>query len=265
MMKTHRSSPVPYAERFTQQSAVAAYESEEYASGSYSSSIWQLQQPRLKEIISRFKTGAHHPVRLLDFACGSGRILSFVEGLVDTAEGVDISTSMSEAAQQRCMSATIRVGDILKEPGLLQPPYDIITSFRFLLNVENPIRRSALHRLREVIRTPGGLLLVNVHGNSRSLRHPAIAWKRWRMRHASATANSEIMLNEMSPLDAKRLLSESGFEVVQMLGFGLAPPTLYRTPIRNMAAALDSFFANRGWLAEQSVDLLFVCRPRMTT
>ena len=115
-----------------------------------------------------YMTGTHHPVRLLDFACGSGRILSFVEGLVSTAEGVDISTGMAEVAQQRCTSATIRVGNILEDPGLLQPPYDIITCFRFLLNVENSIRRSSLRRLREVIRTPGGLLLINIHGNSRS-------------------------------------------------------------------------------------------------
>ena len=45
------------------------------------------------------------------------------------------------------------------------------------------------------------------------------------------------MLNELSPAGAQRLLAESGFEIVRQFGFGLLPPTLYRTPLRRAAAA----------------------------
>jgi hypothetical protein len=102
------------------------------------------------------------------------------------------------------------------------------------------------------------MLLVNVHGNSHSLRHPAIAWRRWRERGGK----TDTMLNEMSPAAARRLLAESGFEVVRQFGFGILPPTLYRTPLRRVAAAVDRTFAGEDFLRNWSIDLLFVCRPR---
>jgi len=264
MMKQEPSSSIPYSNRFQSSSDVAAYESEEYSATSYSSCIWRLQQPVLAAALARF--GAQHQgqdLRLLDFACGSGRILSFIEGLVAHATGVDISAGMAEVARQKCKKAEVRVGDILQQRELLQGPYDVITSFRFLLNVESDLRHKALRRLREVIRAPDGLLVVNVHGNSSSLRHPAIWWKRRQKKSAPAAPDiAPLMLNEMSLAETRTLLSDCGFEVVEMLGFGVLPPTLYRTPLRGLALAVDRFFAERRWLTSWSVDLMFICRPK---
>lgn len=261
-MKPETPLSPAYSNRFQKKTDVESYEAQEYGTDSYASCIWRLQQPVLQEILVATGKEAGAKLRLLDFACGSGRILSFVESFVDSAEGVDISAGMVALAHQKCRKSVLRVGDILREPELLRSPYDIITSFRFLLNVEDEIRRKALHRLREVIRTPGGRLIVNVHGNSRSLRHPAIVWNRWRQRRASGGRSVEIMLNEMSLSQTRRLLAAAGFEVVQLLGFGVMPPTLYRTPLRGLARAVDSFFAARRWCPAWSVDLLLVCRPK---
>ena len=88
------------------------------------------------------------------------------------------------------MSGELRsllVGDILARPELLQNNYDLISCFRFLLNVEPEMRSRVLQRLREALRAPDGRLLVNIHGNSRSLRHPAIVWRRWRTSSSSAS------------------------------------------------------------------------------
>jgi SAM-dependent methyltransferase len=262
-MKQETSASISYSNRFQNAADVEAYEGQEYSARSYSSCIWRLQQPVLARILKEFRaTRPGQSVRLLDFACGTGRILSFVEGLVESASGVDISAEMAELARRKCQKAEVRVGDILSQPELLAPPYDAITSFRFLLNVEHELRVKALRRLREVICTPGGLLVVNVHGNSRSLRHPAIWWKRRRQKQSVPTTGGPIMLNEMSPVEARTLLADCGFEVVQMLGFGILPPTFYRTPLRGLALAVDRSFANRRWLANWSVDLMFVCRPK---
>jgi SAM-dependent methyltransferase len=264
MMKQEPASSISYSNRFQSSSDVAAYESEEYSAASYSSCIWRLQQPVVTTVLTQFS--ARQPgqsLRLLDFACGSGRILSFIEGQVAHATGVDISAGMAEVARQKCKKAEVRVGDILQQQELLQGPYDVITSFRFLLNVESDLRHKALRRLREVIRTPDGLLVVNVHGNSRSLRHPAIWWKRRRQNSTRATSGTaSLMLNEMSLAETRTLLNDCGFEVVEVFGFGVLPPTLYRTPLRGLALAVDRFFAERRWLTNWSVDLMFVCRPK---
>jgi SAM-dependent methyltransferase len=246
-----------YADRFQAKDEVVSYDTKEYGAGSYSSRIWELQLPQLKEILRQHQAELGHPLRLLDFACGTGRVLSAIEPEVASADGVDISAEMLAVAQKKCTKARLQVGDILAQPELLQNGYDVITAFRFLLNVEPELRRHVLRRLREVISVPDGLLVVNVQGNSRSLRHPAILWRRWReRRHRTNT-----MLNEMSPGETRALFSECGFEVVSQFGFGILPPNFYRTPMRDLAFAFDKTLAgNRRW-NDRAVDMLFVCRP----
>jgi ubiquinone/menaquinone biosynthesis C-methylase UbiE len=180
-----------------------------------------------------------------------------VESLVDAAEGVDISEPMVARARTKCRQAQFKVGDILAQPELLQKNYDLITTFRFLLNVEPAQRQRVLRKLREVVREPDGLLVLNVHGNSRSLRHPAIVWRRWRERSRPTGA----MLNEMSSAETKALLRECGFRVVRQFGFGMLPPTLYRTPLRGLAAALDKLFAGDNLWRDCSIDMMFICEP----
>lgn len=247
-----------YSQRFQDAAAVADYESKEYGTGSYSSCIWRLQLPILHQIISDFRRGrAGRPMRLLDFACGTGRVISGLEPLVDEATGIDISPNMVGVARGKCRSAQLHVGDILTQPDLLAGPYDVVTAFRFLLNVEPDLRRRALERLRSMFREPDGLLLVNVHGNSRSLRHPAIVWHRWRERARPTGA----MLNEMSPGESAKLLQECGFQIVTRYGFGMLPPTFYRTPLQKLVAVADrSLAGENGWSAF-AIDMLYVCRP----
>ena len=248
--------PVNYADRFQAPAAVAAYETSEYGADSYSTLVWDWQRPVLEKIIADFRHTQARPVRLLDFACGTGRVISVLESLADAATGVDISENMVAIARQKCRAARLLVGDILTQPEILQPPYDVITSFRFLLNVEPELRQRVLKILREALR-PDGLLVVNVHGNARSMRHPAIVWRRWRER----TRQTGEMLNEMSPAETKKLLRECGFQIVRQFGFGMLPPTLYRTPLRGVTAAVDKFFAGDNRWRDCSIDLLFVCRP----
>ncbi len=245
-----------YSQRFQAAADVADYESKEYAAGSYSSCIWNLQRPIVEKIITDFRSGHQGPVRLLDFACGTGRVISRLEPLVDEASGIDISPNMVEVARGKCRSARLQVGDILTQPELLSGRYDLITSFRFLLNVEPDMRLRALQRLRTVLQ-PDGLLIVNVHGNSRSLRHPAILWRRWRERSQPSGA----MLNEMSPGETARLFRESGFQIVSRYGFGMLPPTFYRTPLRKLVAVADRSLAGKNAWSACSIDMLFVCRP----
>lgn len=249
--------PVHYSDRFQEPGSVANYETKEYGPGSYSSSIWDLQRPVLEKILADFRRTQSGPVRLLDFACGTGRVISCLEPLVDEAEGIDVSENMVAVARGKCRLARLQVGDILAQPELLQKPFDVITGFRFLLNAEPELRRRMLRRLREVLRRPDGLLVVNVHGNSRSLRHPAIIWRRWRER----TEKNGVMLNEMSPAETKALLRGCGFQIVRQFGFGMLPPTLYRTPLRGAVAAFDKSFAGENRWSGCSIDMMYLCHP----
>jgi len=246
-----------YSNRFQDQAAVESYETKEYGPTSYSSLVWQWQRPVVEKIIADFKLTRKTPVRLLDFACGTGRVLACIESLVDRAEGVDISEQMASLARSKCRAAQVKVGDILSNPALLSDKYDLVTTFRFLLNVEPALRRLVLKKLREVMSGPDAILILNVHGNSRSLRHPAIVWRRWRERSHPVGD----MLNEMSPPETKALLQECGFKIVRQFGFGVLPPTLYRTPLRTPAAAVDKLLAGENVWRNCSIDMMFVCQP----
>ncbi len=249
--------PVNYSDRFQKKEAVAAYDAGEYGAGSYSSFIWDLERPVLEKIVADFRRTRSGPVRLLDFACGTGRVIASLERLVDAAEGIDISENMVAVAREKCRRARLQVGDVLSQPELLQKPYDVITSFRFLLNAEPALRSRVLKKLRAVLREPDGLLAVNVHGNSRSLRHPAVVWRRWRER----TKKTGAMLNEMSPAETEELLRENGFQIVRRLGFGMLPPAFYRTALRGAAGAVDKFFAGENGWSRCSIDMMFICQP----
>ncbi|MGC9942979.1 MAG: class I SAM-dependent methyltransferase [Verrucomicrobiota bacterium] len=248
---------ISYSARFQTKDAVESYDAQEYAAGGYSASIWQLQRPFVENFLSNFRRLKTRPNRLLDFACGTGRVLACVEQFADKADGIDISENMIAVARTKCRHAQLQVGDILASPELLQKDYDVITCFRLLLNLEPEMRGRILRQLRSVIKA-SGRLLVNVHGNSRSSRHPAIVWRRWRER----TQKTGAMLNEMSPAETERLLWECGFQIVRKFGFGILPPLFYRTALRPAAFAIDSFLAGENGLKNWSVDIIYICRPR---
>jgi SAM-dependent methyltransferase len=249
---------ISYSERFQQQDAVESYEAKEYAAGGYSARIWQLQRPAVEKFMADLRSAQNGKLRLLDFACGTGRVLACVEEFADTADGIDISEKMVAVARTKCRRAQLQVGDVLVQPELLQKNYDVITCFRLLLNLEPELRAKILQQLRRAIREPDGRLLINVHGNSHSLRHPAIVWRRRRER----AKKSDVMSNEMSPAETEKLLWENGFRIVRKIGFGILPPGFYRTPLRRAAFAADKFFAGENAWSRWSVDILFVCAPR---
>ena len=258
-MTTPPANPASYAKRFQAPEDVSAYETKEYGAGSYSSRVWQWQRPVVEQIIRDFRKAQAGPVRLLDFACGTGRVLAVLEPLVDGAVGVDISEGMAAVARTKCRSAQVRVGDILTQPAILgQDAFEVISCFRFVLNAEPKLRLQVLRQLRAVLRQPQGVLLVNVHGNAHSLRHPAIAWKR----RGKRTPGPEEMLNEMTPGEVEALLSAAGFTIARRFGFGIMPPTFYRTPLRGLAERVDRSLAGENGWWRQSIDLLYVCRGK---
>src|ERR1700760_3165464 len=96
-----------YSQRFQHGEAVAAYETKEYGAESYSTRIWQMQRPVVEQILADFKSRHSGSLQLLDFACGTGRVLACVETLADTADGIDISESMVSVARTKCHRARL--------------------------------------------------------------------------------------------------------------------------------------------------------------
>lgn len=239
-----------YASRFRDREEVLHYESVEYAANSYASHIWNLQKPTLTEIIKRHEPASNS--RLLDFACGTGRVLSFVENLVDHSDGIDISPEMAEVARTKCSKANIVVGDILSEPDLVSGDYDFVTMFRFLLNTEHEMRYKILRKVRKRLVNKKGVLIANVHGNTTSARYAALTYRKF--------VHGETH-SQLSRPQIYRMFEETGYEVVSEYGFGLLPPLLYRTFLSGVSKSFDACASRLPLLLPISIDLLYVCRP----
>ena len=238
-------------ERFPASVEVAAEDQNDGSLNAYSACIWELQQPLLAGILRRHQSELRHPLTLLDFACGTGQVLSRVESLALFADGIDLSADAIAVARTRCKLARLQAGNMLTEPGLLKSSYDVITAFRFLSDAQPDVRRQVLRRFREIISVPHGLLVIDVHGHSRSWRHSTLE-------HAGRPGAT---LPEMSPAETRRLLWGCGFQIVHQYGFGILPDALYRTPLRHAAFAVDRLCAARRWSRDWAMNLTFVCRP----
>ncbi|GAB2727999.1 class I SAM-dependent DNA methyltransferase [Streptomyces bullii] len=229
-----------YETRFADEKRVESY-ARQYDEGSYDDHVWRLERPVLLDVLRRERVRRGR-LRVLDFACGTGRILRALEEVADELTGVDISDEMTKRAAEASPQALIRTGCVLTED-LLAGPYEAATVFRFLLNAPEEVRLPVLRKIREHLE-PGGLLVLNNHGHSPSLRSIAVRVPKSRPERP----------NELRHRDVVELLHASGFRVEARRGFSAFPPVLHRnlpaaalrradavacrTPLRKMTGGL---------------------------
>src|SRR5687768_3379117 len=101
------------------------YDAELFSPGSFDAAMWEREQRLLDRIVQQ-----HVPRResYLDFACGTGRVLSYVERHFTTAVGLDISETMLAVARDRARIASLVQGDATRNPAVLdERRFDFIT------------------------------------------------------------------------------------------------------------------------------------------
>jgi predicted TPR repeat methyltransferase len=238
-----------YSRLFSSPTAAHHYDSVIYAEGSHDSCLWQLEREWLTREFARLAPGMD-TYSYLDYACGTGRVLSTFSELVAQSMGVDASASMLIRAREAANTASLICGDLADDASLLLGRnFDLITTFRFVLNAEVEIRERVL-RLLACHLTIRGLLVLNVHGNRHSIRHLGVARdKRLGVSHC-----------EMSIPEARALIQRAGLEILSWRGFGLMPARAYRTAMRTMAMSVDDYSSGAWPLTLLGQDLVFICR-----
>src|ERR1700677_4590820 len=118
-----------YSEHFQNTAEAAQYETGEYAPGSYSSLLWEIEQSQLSAAIQRLRQ-TRPVISALDFATGTGRIAAFLETHVDSVTGIEISPEMRELARKKIGRAQIICADILSRAIQVEGNYELITAFR---------------------------------------------------------------------------------------------------------------------------------------
>jgi predicted TPR repeat methyltransferase len=216
-----------YADIFQTETAVDKYETVVYAPESYSSAVSARQRAYLRRLVRRSFT-ERRPVQH-DFACGTGRAIRTLHGLVREAHGYDTSAEMMAKAAEVGTQAEFHQ---VPADGPVPSPVPtgrpaIVTMFRLLLNVDDAIRERALAFAAKALPTAeAGILVVENHGNATSVRH-------LRARKRSG----QRWFAELSHEQVSSLFARHGFEIVERRGFSMLTPSLHSHPIARAADA----------------------------
>jgi SAM-dependent methyltransferase len=240
-----------YASIFQHPAAVEKYEHVVYAPDSYASAVNRRQRAFLRGLVKR-EFPYRRPVQH-DFACGTGRAIRLLHGLVRAAHGYDTSDAMLVKAGEVGAHAEwhrIEAEGPAPAPVPTAGPA-IVTVFRLLLNVGEEVRDRAVAFAAQVLpHRDAGLLVVENHGNRRSLRH---------LRHRRKADRD--WFAELSHEDVAALLARHGFALVQCRGFALFPQGWYaRAWLRPVVRLADELCGRVGWLHRYAVTVLYVAR-----
>ncbi|MFQ5641999.1 MAG: class I SAM-dependent DNA methyltransferase [bacterium] len=194
--------------------------------GSANSLFWKLEQMIIKEEIGALPSC---PESVLDFACGTGRIISLLEEYVDECVGIDISETMLERARDRCGKSRFIEGDLTKSPGLIEKKFDLVTSFRFFLNAEEELRREVLRSIKSVLKE-NGVLIANFHFNPVSFTGVV-------QRTLNKFRDNEP--NMISLRQTEELLRANGFKILNVRGYGYLFHRKRKTPFKRFMSFLE--------------------------
>lgn len=240
-----------YSDKFVSAEAAVAYDSAEYSSSSVGNLLWEMEKDILRELLHRLTPNMK--LRYLDFACGTGRIVSFIAPFAVSSTGIDISAEMLTLARKRSPETHFFCKDISSED-TVEGTYNLVTSFRFLSNVDPQTRRAALLALRARME-PEAILVINTHTNPLSYKMFFLAWHTVRGIFGGNVHTRYLSTNTM-----RQILNETGFEVVETIGYGFIPGKLLRLLSWNSALALERFFFRIPLLRTFGVNQIAVCR-----
>ena len=217
-----------------------------FSDESYRNMVWQFEKGILCNILTTFykESEIHH----FDFACGTGRILSYLENRTKSTIGVDLSPSMLEVARENTKTAEIIEADLTQSDVLEDRKFNLITAFRFFPNAEANLRLEAMTVLSRHL-DDNGYLVFNNHKNTGSTRN--------RLARLFGCRGYK----GMSIVDVKKLLAKTGLEIVKTYhlcvfpaseNHGLLPLFLLRP--------LDALLSKCRFFKGLGENLIFVCR-----
>ena len=218
----------------------------QFETNPYRAMIWRIEQSVLDEVFAASFPSV--PVRHLDVACGSGRLLRhFADRCVESV-GLDISRPMLQLARQHSPHSELLFGDITQGQILGDRVFDLITAFRFFPNAQDDLRLAAISAIASHL-APGGCLVFNNHKNQSSCIYRIGRTLRRGRQHSMSTG--EVM----------SLLHGSGLDLARTYHIGIIPSTekyrLLPTPVLEAAERrLSRYPTLRGW----AFNHLFVCR-----
>jgi SAM-dependent methyltransferase len=210
-----------YSEKFREATAAAEYEGF-YIAGTADHAIWTHERKILTDLLARHRK-KWPACDYLDFACGTGRVIEFMERRVTTSRGIDISPEMLRLAAPKLQRSELICSDITRSDAP-EGKYDLITAFRFFLNAEPSLRVAVIKALAARLKNSESILVLTNHGNPFSYK--GALWPVHRTRQF--LFGPQPFGNYLTHKQIKHLLDESGLHMVERFGCGIISPRLFK-------------------------------------
>ena len=171
---------------------------------------WEWEKKTMDGIFDKISTGQEE---VLDFACGTGRILNYLQHRFNNLTGVDVSPEMLGVTKSYLPNINVIKADLTKNNIFKEEAksFDLITSFRFFLNAQDSLREEVLQELSKIIK-PNGYLIVNNHGNATS---PSIKLQKIILdyKNRSRPLEDKYISNALHENHFLEILNKYGFEL----------------------------------------------------
>jgi SAM-dependent methyltransferase len=250
-----------YAEHYQKQGASGPSYDRSLANR-FELAIFQLEHVHLLDLFRRLRS-SDPGTRYLDFACGTGRILAVFKDLIHSKMGVDTSAEQLVVAGQKVPDAELVCGNVVTNPGLLGGrQFDLITSFRLLLNLEPENRVPILRVLRDHL-APDGYLVVDNHMNRYSILGlmALLFHKVLRVpKKPLVLAGRRGIISTMSEREMRRTLATAGMRVDEIHRIFVLPghKSLLLLPTRWLVP-LEAFLSRVPFVNRFSKNQIYVC------
>jgi predicted TPR repeat methyltransferase len=254
---TRSVEPVPQSYRDSHLDEGREYH-DKFFHGPYRSAIWKIEQEKLEAILGRYRLRHRESLRMLDFACGTGRILQLFENQVDSAVGIDISESMLEVAKSHLQKTELLQADLTRESVLAERRFELITAFRFFPNAEPSLREEVMQKLVSLL-AKDGILVLNNHlrcsGSKLRLRRAIRRFKK---------KDKDKDLHCMSDAEVEALAERFGLSIVETHSLAVLPVLKEKRPIlpRSLISGIERWVARNSLLANLANNRIYVLEHR---
>ena len=244
-----------YRQTFSSPARAEEYDRFDFRPHSYGSLLWEMEKQMLEEVVRELRA-THEQIDYLDFATGTARILSFVEDKVDRATGIDVSEAMASRARQKVTKAKVLCKDITVEGAEVEGKYDFITTFRFLLNAEQPLRLAGLQALAARLKDGSSRLVFNNHSNIYSHKMLLLPYHKLRSIGKGHVPYGFYLSNGQ----VRRLADRAGLQIERVMGMGVLSGTLCKAIPFNTALRWERKLAQVRMLQSIGCNQLYVAR-----
>jgi len=254
---TRNAEPLPQSYRDSHLDEGPEYH-DKFSHGPYRSVIWKIEQEKLEAILARYRLRCRESLRMLDFACGTGRILQLFENQVDSAVGIDVSESMLAVAKSHLQKTEFFQADLTREPVLAERRFELITAFRFFPNAEPALRDEVMRELVTLL-ADDGILILNNHlrcsGSKQRLRRAIRGFAKW---------GKDKDLHCMSDAEVEALAERFGLSIVEIHPLAVLPVLKEKKPILpgSLISAIEGWAARNSWLANLANNRIYVLQHR---